>query len=114
MPKTEPPGSTTHIVAGELLRRRTAAGWSQKHAASLFTAAGYPVKIAAYAAIETGKTRITVDMLTVAATVFRCSPTALMLPMSKPQEPVTYQGLGQTTTRNARAWLAMETPVLSA
>ncbi|MGI6797880.1 helix-turn-helix domain-containing protein [Gordonia sihwensis] len=113
MPKTEPPGLTTRLVAGELLRRRKAAGLSQGQVAEKFTAAGYPVKLAAYASIEAGKTRITVDMLTVAADVFGCSPTALLIPPSGESDMIAFQGPGATTAARALAWLRMEMPFLA-
>lgn len=111
MPKTEPPGRTNLIVAGELLRRRKISGLTQGQVADRFTESGYPIKLAAYASIESGKTRITVDMLTVAAAVFDCSPTALLLgDHDDPAATLEYQGPGTTTVESAAGWLRMEQP----
>ncbi|MCK0441158.1 helix-turn-helix domain-containing protein [Gordonia alkaliphila] len=99
------------IVSGELLRRRKMSGLTQGQVADRFTEAGYPIKLAAYASIESGKTRITVDMLTVAAAVFDCSPTALLLgDHEDPEATLEFQGPGTTTVESAADWLRMEQP----
>lgn len=114
MPRTEPPGATTKIVASEMRRRRINAGLTQTQAAQQFTEAGYPIKLAAYSQIEAGNTRITVDMLTVAAEVFECSPTSLMIPAnSDDTSAIEYQGPGATQAANALRWLLMEEPFRS-
>jgi transcriptional regulator with XRE-family HTH domain len=92
-------------------RRRINAGLTQTQAAQHFTAAGYPIKLAAYSQIEAGNTRITVDMLTVAAEVFECSPTSLMIPTKSDEtSTIEYQGPGATRASNALRWLLMEEP----